>query len=89
MTVTFGMRAARNRFSELIVRAAKGEEIVVTRRGAPVARIVPAPVRPKVKSPDECKQIIEDMRRLRASIAARGSATTLAEIREWIDEGRP
>ena len=33
---------AQNELSELIERALKGEEIVITRRGAPVVRLVPA-----------------------------------------------
>jgi prevent-host-death family protein len=32
---------AKNRFSELLAKAENGEEIVITRRGRPVARLVP------------------------------------------------
>ena len=35
---------AKARFSELVKRAQAGEEIVVTRHGKPVARVVPAAV---------------------------------------------
>lgn len=36
---------AKNRLSELIVRAESGEEICVTRHGKPVARLEPVHVR--------------------------------------------
>ncbi|MBX9841724.1 MAG: type II toxin-antitoxin system prevent-host-death family antitoxin [Xanthobacteraceae bacterium] len=32
---------AKNRFSELLAKAEGGEEIVITRRGRPVAKLVP------------------------------------------------
>jgi prevent-host-death family protein len=32
---------AKNRFSDLLAKAERGEEIVITRRGRPVARLVP------------------------------------------------
>jgi prevent-host-death family protein len=37
----FGSFDAKNRFSELLAKAEHGEEIVITRRGRPVARLVP------------------------------------------------
>lgn len=78
---------ARSRFSELIERAERGEETIVTKRGRPVARIVPAKPR-LIKSPEERQKIIEQARRLRESIAAYGGTFTQAEIREMINEGR-
>jgi prevent-host-death family protein len=36
-----GSFEAKNRFSELLVRAERGAEVIVTRRGRPVVRIVP------------------------------------------------
>jgi len=38
--VKFGVLEAKNRFSELIAAAERGEEVIVTKRGEPVARIV-------------------------------------------------
>jgi prevent-host-death family protein len=32
---------AKNKFSELLAKAERGEEIVITRRGRPVAKLVP------------------------------------------------
>lgn len=36
-----GIRAARTRLSKLVDKAAAGHEIVITRAGRPVARLVP------------------------------------------------
>jgi prevent-host-death family protein len=46
-------REARERFSELFARAARGEEIVILRRGKPVARLGRAEAdKPRGKLPD-------------------------------------
>jgi len=39
---TVGAFAAKTHFSALLERVARGEEIVITRHGRPVARLVPA-----------------------------------------------
>ena len=36
-----GSFEAKNKLSELLARAEKGEEVVITRRGRPVAKLVP------------------------------------------------
>lgn len=41
MTETVGIRAARGAFQALIARVEAGEEIVIARRGKPVAMLVP------------------------------------------------
>ena len=38
---TVGIFEAKNRLSELVERALRGEEIVITRRGEQVARLMP------------------------------------------------
>lgn len=38
----FGAFEAKNKFSELLDRVERGEHVVITRRGKPVAEIVPA-----------------------------------------------
>jgi prevent-host-death family protein len=37
----FGAFEAKNKLSELLDRAERGEEVVITRRGRPVAKLVP------------------------------------------------
>lgn len=39
---TVGSFEAKTHFAELLSRAERGEEITITRRGKPVARLVPA-----------------------------------------------
>lgn len=43
---TIGAFEAKTHLSQLLERVEKGEEIVITRRGRPVARLVPVAVRP-------------------------------------------
>jgi prevent-host-death family protein len=79
-----GSFEAKNRFSELLVRVERGEEVIVTRRGRPVARIVP---------------FAEGHDRERARAAARNIREMAASLKlgpfnweEWKayrDEGRP
>ncbi len=42
MSIEIGAFEAKTKFSEILDRVARGEEIVVTRHDKPVARIVPA-----------------------------------------------
>lgn len=79
--ITIGIFEAKNRLSELVERAGRGEEIVITRRGEQVARLV---------SPETA----DDAGRARA-LAARIRKTRTghamdpeASIRELIEEGR-
>ena len=41
--MTVGVFEAKQKLSELVARAAKGEEIVISRRGKDLARLVPMP----------------------------------------------
>ena len=40
MAYTVSAREANQRFSDILGRAAKGEAVVITRRGAPVAQLI-------------------------------------------------
>ncbi len=42
MSITIGVFEAKNTLSELIDRAARGDDVVITRRGEPIVRLVPA-----------------------------------------------
>lgn len=75
-----GAFEAKNRLSALLERVERGEEIVITRRGKPVAKLVPAVPRP-------------DLTAARAAadrILERSRSATLGgiEIEELIAEGR-
>ena len=46
MTVMIDIDEARENLPQLVDRAAAGEEIVITRNGVPLARLVPPPRQP-------------------------------------------
>jgi len=76
-----GIFEAKNRLSELVERAARGEEIVITRRGEHVARLMP----PRV--PDAVGQARALAARIRQSRTGHALGHD-ASIRDMIDEGR-
>ena len=74
-----GAFEAKTHLNELLQRASKGETIRITRRGVPVARLIP---------PDDGEK--QDARSLIAAIRQLRKGATLGKItiRELIDEGR-
>ena len=78
---TVGIFEAKNRLSELVERAARGEEIVITRRGEQVARLM-APESPNAQG--HARALVERIRRSRAQHALGGGVS----IRDLIEEGR-
>ena len=89
MTMSASVTAleAKARFGKLLERVAKGEEIVITRYGKPVARIIPAygiDLR-------EVRQAVAGLRALRRSIAERRGAGAVpddVDVKALIEEGR-
>lgn len=75
-----GAYDAKTHFSEILQRVEGGEEVTITRHGAPVARLVP--IR-RASTSAERRTAIEAMRALSASITL-GDVT----IGELIREGR-
>ena len=74
-----GAFEAKTHFASLLERAAKGEEIVITRHGTPVAKL--APVRA-----DNREQRREAIRRLKEF--SKGQTLGELTIRELRDQGR-
>ena len=73
---------AKNRLSALLDLVERGEEVVITRRGKPVARLVPA-------SPAVDRQAMEAAaRRMRARAQTFGDRFDWTEWRRYRDEGR-
>ncbi len=71
---------AKNRFSELLDKVEHGEDVVITRRGKPVARLVPETGgRDRKKAEEAAARIIERRKGVRLDGLS---------IRELIDEGR-
>lgn len=77
--LSIGTFEAKNRFSELIERAARGAEITITKHDKPVARIVPADdAAAKVR-----RQAVADLRALRGRYRLDG-----VSAKELISAGR-
>ncbi|CAM3084803.1 MULTISPECIES: type II toxin-antitoxin system Phd/YefM family antitoxin [Methylobacterium] len=86
---------ARNRLGALLDQVERGHEVVITRRGKAVARLIPAELPaelpaepPAAESPDPPRAAVAALRALRAGIAARGVRFDAAEMRALRDEGR-
>ncbi|MXX54456.1 MAG: type II toxin-antitoxin system prevent-host-death family antitoxin [Gemmatimonadetes bacterium] len=78
--ITVGAFDAKTHLSSLLKKVAKGEEVLITRRGVPVARLVP------VEQPDrrDVADAIRELRSIREGV-------TLGDLdwKELRDEGRP
>ena len=78
---TVGIFEAKNRLSELVERAARGEEIVITRRGEHVARLMPPQVQDEA---GRARTLVARIRRSRTGQPLGEGAT----IGEMIQDGR-
>jgi prevent-host-death family protein len=84
---SIGLFEAKTHLSELIARAERGEEVVITRHNKPVAKLVPI----RDVSPELVRQRLEALAGLQAigrEIEKRGGPITVEEILAWRDEGR-
>ena len=75
-----GVYDAKTHFSELLERVESGEEVTITRHGAPVARMIP--VRRKLNR-EQRRAAIEAMRKL-----GQGNRLGGLRIRDLKSEGR-
>ena len=80
---TIGAFEAKTHFSQLLERAHQGEEIVITRRGEPFAKIGPVNRR---HDPEKARAVIARIkeRNRRSPVGP----ITPEEIKSWINEGR-
>jgi prevent-host-death family protein len=76
---TVGAFEAKTHLNELLARVSKGESIRITRRGVPVAKLVPS----EEGEPRDLKKVVREIREIR-----RGATLGDLTIRELIDEGR-
>lgn len=88
MDGTSGACEAKTKFAELLDRAERGESLTTTRKGQPVARLVPmAP--PETMSGAEAEALVERFRGLREELRAAGAKPfTPEEIVELVHAGR-
>ena len=80
--ITVGAFEAKTKFSELLDRVERGEEVIVTRHGKEVARMM-RPV-PKERADD----LMAEFRRVRERLRDEGVNWTVDEIIEAKNEGR-
>jgi len=79
---SIGSYEAKTNLPRLLERVTRGEKILITRHGQPVAMLVPPPR----KAPQDVRQIVQAMLEFRDREGPiLGGKTT---IRELIDEGR-
>ena len=76
--VNVGSFDAKTHLPALLKRASKGETIQITRRGIPIARLVPA----KEETPRNPQEAVRRIRELRRGVRLRG-----LKIRKLIHEG--
>ena len=77
---TVGAFEAKTHFSSLLDRAAKGEQITITKHGTPVARLVPV----EQSDPEQISEAIRRFREVRKGMKLGGLS-----VRDLINEGRP
>jgi prevent-host-death family protein len=77
--ITVGAFDAKTHLNALLERVSKGETIRITRRGTPIAKLVPDDTAKK-EMPD---QLVRQIRQLR-----KGATLGKITIRELINEGR-
>jgi prevent-host-death family protein len=74
-----GTHEAKTHLSELLARVRQGEEFLITNRGEPIAKLVPA----LQASKDRIRLAISEMKEIRERNRLGG-----LKIREMIEEGR-
>jgi len=82
MAQRIGAFEAKTHFSQLIEKAEQGEDFIITKRGKPVAKIVPFQQEPEMTF----KEAVEQLKELRKLY--RGEPGSF-NVREAIEEGRP
>ena len=81
MAQQIGAFEAKTHFSRILEKAEQGEDFIVTRRGKPVAKIIPFQQEPEMTFKEAVEQL-KEMRKL-----YRGKPGSF-NIREAIEEGR-
>jgi antitoxin (DNA-binding transcriptional repressor) of toxin-antitoxin stability system len=74
----------KNKLSELLDEVERGGEIMITRHGKPVARLVAN----KGNDEDERRRAVENLQALRDSLRSRGVTFSVSDILALRDEGR-
>lgn len=81
-----GIFETKTHLSALLDRVARGERFTITRRGKPVAELIPPAGGHDMSRHAEAVQALG---RVREHLREQGVHFTVGEIKEWINEGRP
>jgi prevent-host-death family protein len=84
---TVGIFDAKTRLSELVAEAERGETIVITRKGEPVAQL--GPLKAQTDARERARRAYQLITSVADAVRERGSTSTQEEIKSWINEGRP
>jgi prevent-host-death family protein len=80
---TVSLFDAKNRLSALVDEVESGNSMTITRRGKPVARLVPVACHT-----DRGRQAVSRLHALREAISRRNETFTWEELKAYRDEGR-
>ena len=69
---------AKNRLSELIAAVEHGDQVSITRRGVPVARLVAEPAKQDAGQRPRVASALERLREIRRGLALEGDLKTIA-----------
>jgi prevent-host-death family protein len=78
----------KDRLSELVAAANRGEEILITRHGKVTARLLP-PEQNSEERRQRARRALERMARARDRMRAEGRTVSVDEWIAWKNEGRP
>jgi prevent-host-death family protein len=78
---TIGAFEAKTHFSQIIEKVEQGQDYVVTKRGKPVAKIIPFA--------EKTESVAEGIRKLAEYTKSRWKGDEPFDIREAVEEGRP
>lgn len=84
-TSSVGAHEAKTNLGQLLDRVERGEAIVISRHGEPIARLVPFK---EEANPSRVAECIAKLDSIADGIRARGKSLSQAEIKAAIDEGR-
>jgi len=78
--ITVGAFEAKTKLAELLRRVERGDEVIITRHGKPVARLLPHNAKYAHR---DVRRALEDLEALRESVKGRD-----IDWRAWKEEGR-
>ncbi len=84
---SIGLFEAKTHLSELIARAERGEEVIITRHNKPVAKLVPINEVP-ADLVARRRRALAELQDIGRRMVERGGPITVDEILQWRDEGR-